>query len=612
MKKSHGYRRLILLAIIGLLIFAISPVEGQAKAKPKISKKKVVLQAGKTKQLKVSGSGKNKVTWLSSRKSVAEVTNKGKVTAKKAGNAVIKAKVGSKVLKCNVTVVSLSLYKCTLKDTGTTKTLKVSNGKNTKWKSSNSKVVKVNKGKLTAVKAGKAKITCTSRGIKMTCQVCVPSVSHKNVTIENGKTFTYKVTNTHNPVRYSSSDSSVLSVNASTGVCKALTYGSATVTAAADGYTYKCSVTVPLVYTTEARTMVGRTFIYQNPTGSAAVQYSTSDNSILDVVVKNGICTCIAKDHGSCYITAKAGAKIYRCRVMVGKSGDIVTPSGWIASNTKGEQYSQKINVGNGRTRTYTVFHQTSTNGFSVKNGFPTGTISRSFKVTETVVIGDETQDQLVEKAFDFNVKNYISNHGCAACAATTILSGYLSEKQTPCNTVQNLEYEAFNSLYGNLYNQNPQNPWAKNYSKSEDKQMPLCPYGVQQLLLYKNIDANYVRSYSRPAVLKQIRDHLLTGRPVIITVRDERYDRVGVEDTRWTSGRHTMALLGMTDKYQAIVADSADRTSFGSMGRIKLVDLEDVCAYMFRCTATSGDNLTYPYYSSASYCGGYVLVNSR
>ncbi|MBR3770952.1 MAG: Ig domain-containing protein [Clostridium sp.] len=71
---------------------------------PKISVTKVSLNAGKTKQLKVTGTTQ-KVTWKSSNRSVATVTSNGKVTAKKGGNATITAIVaGKKVLTCTITI----------------------------------------------------------------------------------------------------------------------------------------------------------------------------------------------------------------------------------------------------------------------------------------------------------------------------------------------------------------------------------------------------------------------------------------------------------------------------------------------------------------------------
>lgn len=77
-----------------------------AASKVGINKKKVTLYVGKTLSLKVNGTSK-KVKWSSSKKSVATVSSKGKVTAKKAGKATITAKIGKKKYKCVVTVNSI-------------------------------------------------------------------------------------------------------------------------------------------------------------------------------------------------------------------------------------------------------------------------------------------------------------------------------------------------------------------------------------------------------------------------------------------------------------------------------------------------------------------------
>lgn len=74
----------------------------EAAAKPRLNKKKVTLTPGKTCKLKVKG-GKAK-KWKSSKKKVATVSKTGKVTAKKAGKAMISTKVGKRTLKCIVTV----------------------------------------------------------------------------------------------------------------------------------------------------------------------------------------------------------------------------------------------------------------------------------------------------------------------------------------------------------------------------------------------------------------------------------------------------------------------------------------------------------------------------
>ena len=541
--KKNPYGRYRLFLVVLCMFFLVGPCR-ESYAKVKISKRTLALQPGETKKLKVSGTSK-KVTWSTTAKTVAKVDKKGRVAALKAGNAVIRAKIGTKVLKCKVAVVSFDRSAFTLKGAGSSKTLKVSNGKKTRWVSRNPNVATVDgKGKVTAVGGGKARIVCVSRGIKMWRYVYVPSVNKTGKRMKEGESFTFTVSGTRNKVQYSSSDANVLSVDAKTGVCKGLTHGAAYVRGKADGYTYQCYV-------------------------------------------------------------------------IVRRNGDVVTPSVDIPGKTKGEQFQQRIFVGDGY-RVYTVFHQTSVNGFkkNITRIDPESTATESTE--ETGPAADTTAVSAPEEGtteasgeggdtpgpddpqppepvvVNYNVKKFISSHGCAACATTTILSGYLPSDQTPVNTIQNLEFDALGFK-----------KWHDNYSKTEAKQMPISLYGIQQVLADNGIGSRYVRTYSRPAVLEQIKDHLLKGKPVVINVGAQRYD--GVRTERWTKGRHTMVLLGMTDRYKVIVADSADRPeTFGNMGRIKVVELSDVCGYLAKCT-----NSLYPcYYTNYKSCGGFLLVD--
>ena len=86
-----------------LLMVMLLAIPTQASAKVKLNKKTVTLTVGKSVKLKLKGT-KKKVKWSSSKKSVATVNPKGKVTAKKKGTATITAKVGKKKYKCKVTV----------------------------------------------------------------------------------------------------------------------------------------------------------------------------------------------------------------------------------------------------------------------------------------------------------------------------------------------------------------------------------------------------------------------------------------------------------------------------------------------------------------------------
>jgi hypothetical protein len=85
---------------------SILPVSSTAVAQAaaiKLSKKEITLEAGKSQTLKITGT-KQKVTWSSSKTSVATVSSTGKVTAKGAGTAVITATVNKKKYTCKITV----------------------------------------------------------------------------------------------------------------------------------------------------------------------------------------------------------------------------------------------------------------------------------------------------------------------------------------------------------------------------------------------------------------------------------------------------------------------------------------------------------------------------
>ena len=70
----------------------------------KISKSKVTMEIAATTKLKISGT-KSKVSWKTSNKNVATVTNKGIVTAQSKGTAKITATVNKKKYTCTVTVI---------------------------------------------------------------------------------------------------------------------------------------------------------------------------------------------------------------------------------------------------------------------------------------------------------------------------------------------------------------------------------------------------------------------------------------------------------------------------------------------------------------------------
>lgn len=222
----------------------VQPVDAKsiklnATAKTVYTGSKFTLKATVTPEL---ASVTNDVDWSSSKEAVATVDN-GVVTAKKAGSAVITAKVGAVTATCKVTVrqhvtsVKLNAKSKVLyngKATTLKATVSPSNASNkaVTWKTSNSKVATVNaKGVVTAKKPGYAYITVTTKDSKKTarCKVTVKAQKATKVTVnvkksislqKKGKSVNIKATvspsNTYNKaITVSNSKKKVVKVSAS-------------------------------------------------------------------------------------------------------------------------------------------------------------------------------------------------------------------------------------------------------------------------------------------------------------------------------------------------------------------------------------------------------------
>lgn len=194
MKKKLMYL-IMFLALVGASMNSRQDNGASSQKAVKLSSSKMTLVKGvnKTKTITLKNKKYNKVskvTWKSSKKSVATVNKNGKVAVKKAGKTTItaSAKVNGKkkTYKCVVTVknlkdMKLSQSSVTL-DKGKAKTLSMKNvGINKsklKWSSSDKKVATVNKsGKVVAKDKGTATISAWIDGKKdttlRTCKVTV-------------------------------------------------------------------------------------------------------------------------------------------------------------------------------------------------------------------------------------------------------------------------------------------------------------------------------------------------------------------------------------------------------------------------------------------------------
>jgi hypothetical protein len=100
---KQKFRRGVALFCIMAAVLVLTTPAAQAKNTVKLNKTKATLYVGDTVKLKLTGTGK-RVTWSSSKKSVATVSSTGKVKAKKVGKVTITAKVSGKKYNCKVTV----------------------------------------------------------------------------------------------------------------------------------------------------------------------------------------------------------------------------------------------------------------------------------------------------------------------------------------------------------------------------------------------------------------------------------------------------------------------------------------------------------------------------
>ena len=126
------------------------------------------------------------------------------------------------------------------------------------WTSSDPSVVSVESGLVKAVSAGTATVTATAGGKSAKCEVNVQprvvdvtgiSLNKTDLTLNPGGTFQLEATvspsdATDKTVTWTSSDPSVVSVE--NGLVKAVSAGTATVTATAGGKSARCEVTVQI------------------------------------------------------------------------------------------------------------------------------------------------------------------------------------------------------------------------------------------------------------------------------------------------------------------------------------------------------------------------------
>lgn len=225
---------------------AVFNVESVNAALPKLNKTKITLVAGKSTNLKVSGTN-HKVKWSTSDQTVVTVSNKGKVTGKNIGTAIITAKVGKQKLQCKVTVKAvLNRKKAVIAKNDYIK-LSLQGAVAKSFKSSNKKIATVSKnGKVVGKRKGRVTITVMdNNGKKYNCKITVedPTLNKKSLTLQVKQSYGLKLKGNTQKISWSSSDKSVVRVN-SKGRVTAYSEGNAVITAKVGNKSFKCKITV--------------------------------------------------------------------------------------------------------------------------------------------------------------------------------------------------------------------------------------------------------------------------------------------------------------------------------------------------------------------------------
>ena len=320
------------------------------------------------------------IIWSSSDPSIASVEQNGVVTGKKPGQAVITAQLplSGVSASCTVTVQGQAVSTIKLSQTsaslqcGKTLTLTYTTGsqyddKTVTWSSSSDAVATVENGVVTGQAPGVAVITCqAASGVSASCTVTVtqPSVSltldRDTLTMELGTTehLTAAILpeNTTDPVQWSSTNSSVVSVDGS-GTLTAKGVGQAAVYAyTASGLKASCSVTVynkniwPETVTLSQRVLYARmgqqvqlhAMITPDNCNRTALRWESSNTSVARVTV-TGLVQAVGT--GTAEIRATTENGLYDvCTVMVSEtsSAEFVVESGRIS---QGETASTAVHL---------------------------------------------------------------------------------------------------------------------------------------------------------------------------------------------------------------------------------------------------------------------------
>ena len=421
------------------------------------------------------------------------------------------------------------------------------------WKSTKPSVATVTKkGTVKAVAGGTAYIKAKVGGRTVRSKIKVYGPTKSIVSLAPGKNYKVKVRYGRGTTFLKSYNKKVAKVSKS-GKITAVAPGKTKILLKTRGKKIKMTVCVAKLASSSAQLQPGDTYAIQILGGGEPVQFSSSNPNVASVDA-NGLVR--ANAYGNDQIYCKTGMVTLTMDIAVVQR--YVTDVSALPMDTRGDIAQVTVNAAGG-SRTYTAFGQYDSNAGTTR------------------------------------VHNFIKSHGCGACAIAGTMTGLGISSDVEFNPTTMIEVIEPRVLGAS---------WNENYTNTNGK-MPISLLGISNVLSSYGVSNQYVQQFNDTTVVEDIKNHLYSGRPVIIEVSSKNRF-TGITDKKWSNSKHTLALVGMDSMGRAIILDSANRSSFGTTQRIKYEYVESLIGYMFSNTRTAGS----VYYDKEANSGGYILVN--
>lgn len=289
------------------------------------------LQIGDERYLAYISSNGKKPSFVSSDSSVASVNTYGKIIAKKAGEAIITAKIKNGEASCRVivepTVITLNKSSIMLENGYTAQlSAQVSTGHPVTWKSSKKSIAVVDEnGNITAKKPGTTIVTATADRTSVSCEVTVKSptvkISKSTASLYRKEGICLSFTSTSKSIpKWKSNSKSVATVDQN-GKVTAMKHGTAVITVTIDGVSQSCTVIVnkpEIRFETDEITLkAGKTSIPEVTVSSGNKPTFSSSNEDIVTVTSSGKITAVKE--GKAYIYAAEDGARAKIRVIVKK-----------------------------------------------------------------------------------------------------------------------------------------------------------------------------------------------------------------------------------------------------------------------------------------------------